>query len=239
MATMPGILTDWPWKSLGSFKVLILLFLLFLTNYCASFYSITWFLKVNICFLLQLIKHMILAPWAIHSTYSFLVKEKDERDLGYFLIFPFLLLRMLHNQIWISFSRYKTAKGSNRIVDKGIEFEQVDRESNWLLYIYLLSQRINIFSIFFYMNNGFNIINLIQGWPDNLKRTHALHRLLLLFGYPPSLVEDGWCNYDYTASCGTCGVPLLLASQITSPPLSLLQIPFTSPFLHCHRAHHL
>ncbi|OAY62538.1 very-long-chain aldehyde decarbonylase CER1 [Manihot esculenta] len=95
MATMPGILTDWPWKSLGSFK------------------------------------HMILAPWAIHSTYSFLVKEKDERDLGYFLIFPFLLLRMLHNQIWISFSRYKTAKGSNRIVDKGIEFEQVDRESNW------------------------------------------------------------------------------------------------------------
>ncbi|RVW66842.1 Protein ECERIFERUM 1 [Vitis vinifera] len=39
--------------------------------------------------------------------------------------------RALHNQIWISLARYRTAKGNNRIVDKSIEFEQVDRESNW------------------------------------------------------------------------------------------------------------
>ncbi|WKA05181.1 hypothetical protein VitviT2T_023161 [Vitis vinifera] len=38
---------------------------------------------------------------------------------------------MLHNQLWISLSRHRTAKGNNRIVDKGIEFEQVDRERNW------------------------------------------------------------------------------------------------------------
>ncbi|XP_044501722.1 very-long-chain aldehyde decarbonylase CER1-like isoform X2 [Mangifera indica] len=93
MASKPGILTDWPWKHLGSFK------------------------------------YMILAPWAVHSVYLF-TKEK-ERNLGYLLIFPFLLLRMLHNQIWISLSRYRTAKGHNRIVDKGIEFDQVDRERNW------------------------------------------------------------------------------------------------------------
>ncbi|KAK6119313.1 hypothetical protein DH2020_046944 [Rehmannia glutinosa] len=48
-----------------------------------------------------------------------------------FIIFPFLLSRMVHNQIWISLSRYRTAKGTNRIVDKNIEFEQVDRERNW------------------------------------------------------------------------------------------------------------
>ncbi|GLT69542.1 hypothetical protein SLA2020_416860 [Shorea laevis] len=95
MATKPGILTDWPWQPLGSFK------------------------------------YVILAPWAVHSTYSFMVKGERERDLFYFLIFPFLLVRMLHNQIWISLSRYRTAKGNNRIVDKGIEFEQVDRERNW------------------------------------------------------------------------------------------------------------
>lgn len=76
---------------------------------------------------------MVLAPWAIHSTYSFMVKGEKERDIGYLLIFPFLLVRMLHNQIWISLSRYRTAKGNNRIVDKGIEFEQVDRERNWLV----------------------------------------------------------------------------------------------------------
>ncbi|KAG5538797.1 hypothetical protein RHGRI_019370 [Rhododendron griersonianum] len=95
MASKPGVLTDWPWKHLGSYKF------------------------------------VLLAPWAIHATYSYLVKDEKERDLGYFLIFPFLMFRMLHNQIWISVSRYRTAKGSNRIVDKTIEFEQVDRESNW------------------------------------------------------------------------------------------------------------
>ncbi|PIN12590.1 hypothetical protein CDL12_14791 [Handroanthus impetiginosus] len=76
-------------------------------------------------------KYIVLAPWAIHSTYSYLVKDKSERDLSQFMIFPFLLSRMLHNQIWISLSRYRTAKGTNRIVDKNIEFEQVDRERNW------------------------------------------------------------------------------------------------------------
>jgi len=59
---------------------------------------------------------------------------KDEKDLSSFLIFPILLWRVLHNQLWISLSRYRTAKGNNRIIDKGIEFDQVDRESNWYLY---------------------------------------------------------------------------------------------------------
>ncbi|RDX69903.1 Protein ECERIFERUM 1, partial [Mucuna pruriens] len=94
MASKPGILTDWPWKPLGSFK---------------------W---------------VILTPWIAHSTYSFLVNDPKERDLGYFLIFPYMMVRMLHDQIWITLSRHRTAKGKNRIVDKGIEFEQVDRESN-------------------------------------------------------------------------------------------------------------
>ncbi|KAL2234307.1 UNVERIFIED_CONTAM: Very-long-chain aldehyde decarbonylase CER1 [Sesamum indicum] len=95
MASKPGILTDWPWTWLGSFK------------------------------------YVVLAPWVIHSTYSYMVKDKSERDFSQFVIFPFLLSRMLHNQIWISLSRYRTAKGNNRIVDKNIEFEQVDRERNW------------------------------------------------------------------------------------------------------------
>ncbi|KAE8009183.1 hypothetical protein FH972_005634 [Carpinus fangiana] len=95
MATKPGILTDWPWKPLGSFK------------------------------------YVILAPWVVHSTYTFMAKRESERDLFNLFVFPFLLVRMLHNQLWISLSRYRTAKGNNRIVDKGIEFEQVDRERNW------------------------------------------------------------------------------------------------------------
>ncbi|XP_023887580.1 very-long-chain aldehyde decarbonylase CER1-like [Quercus suber] len=95
MASNPGILTDWPWKPLGSFK------------------------------------YLILAPWVVHSIYSFLFKEESKRDLANFLILPFLLWRVLHNQIWISISRYRNAKGNNLLVDKSLQFEQVDREQNW------------------------------------------------------------------------------------------------------------
>ncbi|XP_022764441.1 protein ECERIFERUM 1-like [Durio zibethinus] len=95
MASKPGILTDWPWTPLGSFK------------------------------------YIILVPWLTESIYSFVVKDEKERDVSNFVIFPFMLLRMLQNQLWISLSRYRNAKGSNRIVDKGIEFDQVDRERNW------------------------------------------------------------------------------------------------------------
>ncbi|TYK17470.1 protein ECERIFERUM 1-like isoform X1 [Cucumis melo var. makuwa] len=95
MASTPGILTDWPWKTLGSFK------------------------------------YVILAPWVVHSIYQYVVKDETERDVSSLVIFPFLLWRIIHNQIWISVSRYRTAKGNARILDKGIEFDQVDREGNW------------------------------------------------------------------------------------------------------------
>ncbi|XP_010535406.1 PREDICTED: protein ECERIFERUM 1-like [Tarenaya hassleriana] len=76
-------------------------------------------------------KFVILAPWAVHSTYKLMKGGEEERDWGYFLIFPYLLLRMLHNLVWISLSRYVTARGKRRILDKGIDFNQVDRETNW------------------------------------------------------------------------------------------------------------
>ncbi|XP_027352702.1 very-long-chain aldehyde decarbonylase CER1-like [Abrus precatorius] len=73
-------------------------------------------------------KFVIVTPWIAHSMYSLI---SNEADPVYYLIFPFVLVRMLHNQIWISVSRYQTAKGKCKITDKGLEFQQVDRESNW------------------------------------------------------------------------------------------------------------
>ncbi|XP_024993157.1 protein ECERIFERUM 1-like [Cynara cardunculus var. scolymus] len=95
MAATPGLLTNWPWKPLGSFK------------------------------------YVLLTPWVVKSVYDYMIADVNEKDITAVVIFPFLLTRMLHNQIWISVSRYKTTKGKNRIVDKTIEFEQVDRETDW------------------------------------------------------------------------------------------------------------
>ncbi|KAI6702913.1 hypothetical protein NL676_012049 [Syzygium grande] len=58
-------------------------------------------------------------------------QQWDGEDVSTFLIFPFMLWRMLRNQIWITWSRYRNARGNGRIVDNGIEFEQVDRERDW------------------------------------------------------------------------------------------------------------
>ncbi|KAM3357684.1 hypothetical protein P3S68_020615 [Capsicum galapagoense] len=65
-------------------------------------------------------------------------KDESRRDIVYVMMLPYLLSRMVHQQIWISLSRYRTAKGDNRIVDKSIEFDQVDRERNWNDQIILL-----------------------------------------------------------------------------------------------------
>ncbi|KAJ0966529.1 hypothetical protein J5N97_023446 [Dioscorea zingiberensis] len=55
----------------------------------------------------------------------------EEIDVFSLTIFPLFLLRLLHSQLWISLSRYQTAKGKHLIVDKSLDFSQVDRESNW------------------------------------------------------------------------------------------------------------
>ncbi|XP_077229343.1 very-long-chain aldehyde decarbonylase GL1-5-like isoform X2 [Tasmannia lanceolata] len=76
-------------------------------------------------------KYVILAPWVAHSVYSFVSVGEGERDLSNLLIFPLMLSRWAHNQIWISLSRFQTGRSKHKIVHKGIEFEQVDREANW------------------------------------------------------------------------------------------------------------
>uniref|UniRef100_A0A803NJC7 Protein ECERIFERUM 1-like n=2 Tax=Cannabis sativa TaxID=3483 RepID=A0A803NJC7_CANSA len=143
MASTPGILTEWPWKSLGTFK------------------------------------HVLLVPFAIKSTYNYLTKDSpEERDFSTFMAFPLLLWRMLHNQIWISLSRYINAKGNNRILDRGLEFDQVDREKNW-------DDQILFNGIWFYV--GIFTIDGAQNLPlwrsDGVLITILLHTTFVEFAY--------------------------------------------------------
>lgn len=129
-------------------------------------------------------KYVLLAPFAVHSIYL-LVVGAEERDIGYAAILPLLLSRMLHNQLWISISRYRTAKGNTLIVDRSLDFEQVDRERNW-------DDQIMLNGILFYVGylgleaakqlpwwrtDGFIIIFLIHAGPVEFLY-YWLHRAL-------------------------------------------------------------
>ncbi|CAN7103740.1 protein CER1-like 2 [Brassica rapa] len=72
-------------------------------------------------------KYLVLAPLVIDSIYSYATL----RDHDKLLVVALMVWRIVHSQAWISFSRYRTAKGTTRIVNKSIEFEQVDRERTW------------------------------------------------------------------------------------------------------------
>ncbi|KAG0483008.1 hypothetical protein HPP92_011092 [Vanilla planifolia] len=76
-------------------------------------------------------KYVVIAPWVAHSFYLLATRDLKDVPLTYLVIFPYLLLRMIHNQIWMSISRLQTAKSPHKIVDRGIDFEQVDRERSW------------------------------------------------------------------------------------------------------------
>ncbi|KAL5712461.1 aldehyde oxygenase (deformylating) [Ranunculus cassubicifolius] len=76
-------------------------------------------------------KYLVVAPLVVQTAYCFAITDESERDYTSILLIPLMLWRAIHDQIWISFSRYQTARGKSRIVDKSIDFEQVDRESNW------------------------------------------------------------------------------------------------------------
>ncbi|KAE8650284.1 very-long-chain aldehyde decarbonylase CER1 isoform X2 [Cucumis sativus] len=118
-------------------------------------------------------KYLVLAPGVIHSFYHYIAKDWTERDISYLLIFPFLLWRMIHSQIWISFSRHRTAKGTARIVDKGVEFEQVDRERNW-------DDQILLNGVLFYITS--NCIEKASNLP--LWRTDGVVMVFLLHAGP-------------------------------------------------------
>ncbi|VAH04165.1 unnamed protein product [Triticum turgidum subsp. durum] len=76
-------------------------------------------------------KYVVLAPWVAHGIQQVATKGWREADLGYLVILPSMILRGLHNQAWITVSRLQNARGKRQIVDRGIEFEQIDRERNW------------------------------------------------------------------------------------------------------------
>ncbi|KAJ6798626.1 protein ECERIFERUM 1-like isoform X1 [Iris pallida] len=75
-------------------------------------------------------KYVLLAPWVARSMYKTIWGDGQDGNL-HLTVFPVLLLRLAYTQLWISLSRYQTAKTKHKIVNKSLDFDQVDRERNW------------------------------------------------------------------------------------------------------------
>ncbi|KQK01314.1 hypothetical protein BRADI_3g55100v3 [Brachypodium distachyon] len=103
-------------------------------------------------------KYALVAPWAAYSTYSFVAASRRgaQGDLLSFLVLPALLLRLLYTQLWISVSRHQTARSKHRIVNKSLDFDQVDRERNW-------DDQIILTALLFYVVNA--TVPMTQGLP--------------------------------------------------------------------------
>uniref|UniRef100_A0A0D9VMJ4 aldehyde oxygenase (deformylating) n=1 Tax=Leersia perrieri TaxID=77586 RepID=A0A0D9VMJ4_9ORYZ len=102
-------------------------------------------------------KYALVAPWAAYRTYQFVTARSDkERDLLSFMVLPVLLLRLLYSQLWITISRHQTARSKHKIVNKSLDFDQVDRERNW-------DDQIILTALLFYIVNA--TVPLAQGVP--------------------------------------------------------------------------
>uniref|UniRef100_A0A0D3B5G6 Fatty acid hydroxylase domain-containing protein n=1 Tax=Brassica oleracea var. oleracea TaxID=109376 RepID=A0A0D3B5G6_BRAOL len=128
MASRPGLLTEWPWTPLGSFKYLVLAPLVI-----DSIYSYATMRDVD-----KLLILVVMVGRVVHTNASTLVEGiksvRGENPMSWQgrTTTADLLYRWSSScQMWISFARYKIAKGTKRIVNKSIEFDQVDRERTW------------------------------------------------------------------------------------------------------------
>uniref|UniRef100_A0ACD5Z9C8 Uncharacterized protein n=1 Tax=Avena sativa TaxID=4498 RepID=A0ACD5Z9C8_AVESA len=122
-------------------------------------------------------KYVVLAPWVVHGLHVAATKGWREADLGYLVILPSMILRALHNQAWITVSRLQNARGQRQIVQRGIEFDQVDRERNW-------DDQIILSAILFYLG----ALHLPGGQHLPLWRTDGAVLIALLHTGPVELI---------------------------------------------------
>ena len=114
-------------------------------------------------------QYLLLAPLVFDSIYSYATIRDHEK----LLIVAVTVWRIVHSQIWISLSRYQTAKGTKRILNKSIEFDQVDRERTWddqiifnTLIVYLTKVYVSGTStIPFWRTDGVILVALLHAGP--------------------------------------------------------------------------
>ncbi|GLJ55635.1 hypothetical protein SUGI_1194840 [Cryptomeria japonica] len=79
-------------------------------------------------------KYLLLSPLVIKAVHTNFLGGQETDNISLLLLL-LAATRYLHNQLWISISRYQNARSKRQIQSKSIHFEQVDRERSWDDYI--------------------------------------------------------------------------------------------------------
>ncbi|RID69825.1 hypothetical protein BRARA_C01895 [Brassica rapa] len=206
MASRPGLLTDWPWTPLGSFK------------------------------------YLVVVPLVIDSIYSYATM----RDMDKLLIVAVMVGRIVHSQMWISYARYKTAKGTKRIVNKSIEFDQVDRERTWddqvifnTLIVYLTKVYVlGTNTVPFWRVDGVVQVALLHAGPYHFlySRYHSHHHSSIVTEPITSVVHPFAEHIGYTLILGIPLVTTLLCGTVSAASIALYitYIDFMNNLGHCN-----
>ncbi|KAH9315167.1 hypothetical protein KI387_023794, partial [Taxus chinensis] len=78
--------------------------------------------------------YLLLSPLMIKAIHTNFLRGREADNFSLLLLI-LAATRYLHNQLWISISRYQNARSKRQIQSKSIHFEQVDRERSWDDYI--------------------------------------------------------------------------------------------------------
>ncbi|KAG7643468.1 Fatty acid hydroxylase [Arabidopsis suecica] len=200
-------------------------------------------------------KYLLLAPLVFDSIYSYTTIRDHEK----LLIVAVTVWRIVHSQIWISLSRYQTAKGTKRILNKSIEFDQVDRERTWddqiifnTLIVYLTKVYVSGTStIPFWRTDGVILVALLHAGPVEFiyywfhralhhhflySRYHSHHHSSIVTEPITSVVHPFAEHIGYTLILGLPLITTFMCGTVSvvSIALYLTYIDFMNNMGHCN-----
>ncbi|XP_019099871.1 PREDICTED: protein CER1-like 2 isoform X2 [Camelina sativa] len=200
-------------------------------------------------------KYLLLAPLVIDSIYSYATM----RDYEKLLVVAMTVWRIVHSQVWISLSRYQTAKGTKRILNKSIEFDQVDRERSWDDQIIFNSLIVYLTKVYvlgtdtlpFWRTDGLILVALLHAGPVEFiyywfhralhhhflySRYHSHHHSSIVTEPITSVVHPFAEHIGYTLILGLPLVTTLLCgtASVVSIFLYITYIDFMNNMGHCN-----
>lgn len=127
-------LFSWPWNNFGNYKAWISLLL---CNYlCMCYICSSILICIVFMIFLCVVQYLLYGPFLAKFIHSMYWKESME-DVWCLHILILCGLRGLVHQLWSTYSNMLYLNRRRRVSQQGIDYEQIDNEWHWYIYIYI------------------------------------------------------------------------------------------------------